>query len=182
VVLTTGGGLYRYRLRDRVDVVGQWKGVPCLRFVGKTDHVVDRFGEKLNARRVQQVLDAAFEEHDIVPEFAMLAPTEPDPPGYALFLQSSASESLLREVRQYVATRLRDNYHYDYCRRLDQLGPLRLFRITGDADDTYLNRCVASGRRAGDVKPTALHAATDWSRHFEGRFLSPLSAPSDVTP
>ncbi len=181
VILTTGGGLYRYRLRDRVEVVGEWKGVPCLRFVGKTDHVVDRFGEKLNARHVQQVLDAAFAEYDLVPEFAMLAPTEPDPPGYALFLQSSASESLLREVRQRVATRLRDNYHYDYCRRLNQLGPLRLFRITGDADDTYLKRCVASGRRAGDVKPTALHAATDWSRHFEGRFLPPL-APSDGTP
>jgi len=171
VVLTTGGGLYRYQLRDRVEVADRWRGVPCLRFVGKTDQVVDRFGEKLNARHVQTVIGAACDAHALDPAFAMLAPDERTPPGYTLFLQADAANAKLREVAQRVETDLRDNYHYDYCRRLDQLGPLRLFRVTGDARSTYLERCIAMGQRAGDVKPTALHSAPDWSDHFDGRAL-----------
>ena len=171
VVLTTGGGLYRYRLRDRVEVAGRWRGVPCLRFVGKTDQVVDRFGEKLNARHVQALIDRACDVHDLDPTFAMLAPDERTPPGYTLFLQAAAADATLRAVAQRIEADLRDNYHYDYCRRLDQLGPLRLFRVTGDAQSTYLERCVAMGQRAGDVKPTALHSASDWSDHFEGHVL-----------
>lgn len=171
VVLTTGGGLYRYQLRDRVEMAGRWRGVPCLRFVGKTDQVVDRFGEKLNARHVQAVIDTACDVHDLDPAFAMLAPDERTPPGYTLFLQADAADAKLREVAQRVEAELRDNYHYDYCRRLNQLGPLRLFRVTGDARSTYLERCVAMGQRAGDVKPTALHSAPDWSDHFDGRAL-----------
>jgi hypothetical protein len=178
VVLTTGGGLYRYRLRDRVAVTGRWRGVPCLRFVGKTDRVVDRFGEKLNARHVQRVLDAAFADHDLAPTFAMLAPDDRDPPGYTLFLRAAAPDAVLRAVGRRVEAGLRDNYHYDYCRRLGQLGPLRLFRVTGDARATYQERCVARGQRAGDVKPTALHAATNWSAHFRGGVVA---APSTRT-
>lgn len=171
VVLTTGGGLYRYQLRDRVEVTGRWRGVPCLRFVGKTDHVVDRFGEKLNARHVQKVLNTACDTHDLDPAFAMLAADARTPPGYTLFLQADAPDGTLREVAQSVEAELRDNYHYDYCRRLDQLGPLRLFRVTGDARSAYLERCVALGQRAGDVKPTALHSEPGWSDHFDGRAL-----------
>jgi len=171
VVLTTGGGLYRYQLRDRVEVGGRWRGVPCLQFVGKTDQVVDRFGEKLNARHVQRVLDAVCDAHDFSPSFAMLAPDERDPPGYTLFVKTTASDSALHNIGQRVERGLRENYHYDYCRRLGQLGPLRLFRATGNAQNTYLKHCVAAGQRPGDVKPTVLHSDTDWHRRFEGAFL-----------
>ncbi len=47
VVLTTGGGLYRYRLNDSVEVVGFEHECPLLRFLGKTDRVSDLVGEKL---------------------------------------------------------------------------------------------------------------------------------------
>ena len=171
VILSTSGGLYRYQLRDRVEVVDRWHGVPCLRFVGKTDHVVDRFGEKLNARHVATVITESFADHDLSPAFAMLAPEEGAPAAYTLFVEASAPDAVLRDVRETVASRLRDNFHYDYCRRLGQLQPLRLFRIQGDGDATFLERHVAEGSRAGDVKPTSLHRATDWSDHFTGSFL-----------
>ena len=37
VVVTTGGGLYRYRLGDLVNVVGFEAGCPLLRFVGREE-------------------------------------------------------------------------------------------------------------------------------------------------
>ena len=53
VVVTTGGGLYRYRLEDRVLVTGFLGTTPTLRFLGKAGHVCDRYGEKLHVRHVR---------------------------------------------------------------------------------------------------------------------------------
>ena len=39
VVVTTGGGLYRYRLEDKVQVNGFVERTPSLAFLGKEDHL-----------------------------------------------------------------------------------------------------------------------------------------------
>jgi hypothetical protein len=44
VVITTGGGFYRYQLKDIVEVTGFLHPVPTFRFVGKEDNTVDLFG------------------------------------------------------------------------------------------------------------------------------------------
>ena len=49
VLLTTGGGLWRYKLGDRVRVTGFAKRSPILEFLEKEDCVSDLRGEKLNA-------------------------------------------------------------------------------------------------------------------------------------
>jgi len=171
VVLTTSGGLYRYRLHDRVEVVGRWRGVPCLRFVGTTDRVSDHVGEKLHAEHAQRVLDRVLPAHDVAPSFAMLGLERGDPPAYTLFVESRAPAAQLDAAGRAVDAALRDNYHYDYARRLGQLGPLRVFRVADGAQATYQARCVAQGQRAGDVKPTPLHATPGWSAHFDGAFV-----------
>ncbi|NJN81644.1 MAG: GH3 auxin-responsive promoter family protein, partial [Caldilineaceae bacterium] len=56
VVVTTGGGLYRYRLFDAVEVVGRRRQTPLLRFLGKTNLISDHFGEKLDERQVRQAV------------------------------------------------------------------------------------------------------------------------------
>ena len=43
VVLTTSGGLYRYKLRDIIEVMGFDEGVPLFRFVGKAGYISDLF-------------------------------------------------------------------------------------------------------------------------------------------
>src|SRR6266850_821352 len=57
VLLTTGGGLYRYRLGDRVRVVGFAGNTPLLEFLGKEDGVSDLCGEKLSPAFVGSVLE-----------------------------------------------------------------------------------------------------------------------------
>ena len=48
VVVSSGGGLYRYQLHDVVEVVGHVRRCPLIRFVGRQGYVSDFFGEKLN--------------------------------------------------------------------------------------------------------------------------------------
>lgn len=104
VVLTTSGGLTRYRLNDRVRVAGRWRGVPCLTFLGKSDRVSDRFGEKLHAAHVQRCLDRLRPDPLPVDGFAMLAPEAGEPLRYVLFAETDAPAPALRAASETLET------------------------------------------------------------------------------
>jgi hypothetical protein len=176
VVLTTGGGLYRYRLGDIIEVVGHLGEAPLLCFRGKTEAVSDRFGEKLNELHVRQALETTLAQHALQPNFAMVAYEDRStPPAYTLFIEApGSSEPLLQAVTADLEAALQQNFHYGYCRELGQLGSLGLFRIRGQALDTYLAVCQAQGQRAGDIKPVALHRLANWSQYFQRSFEEKL--------
>lgn len=169
VLLSTGGGLYRYDGGDRVRVVGRVHATPLVRFVGRGGLVSDLRGEKLNEPFVRSAIDAVLGESKLSACFAMLAPEWGDPPRYLLFLELTPPMELSEQARIEVAARLDDaldrNPHYELCRRLGQLGAVQL-RFVRDGEARYLARCVADGQRAGDVKPTSLHRADRWSEWF----------------
>ncbi len=174
VILTTGGGLYRYQLHDLVQVVGRLGNCPLIRFVGKAAHISDWFGEKLNEYHVQQVLQTLLNRHHLQPTFAMLACEEEEGQhAYVLFIEvdEGASDEALHRLGPELDTALQENFYYQYCRDLGQLGLLRVFRIEGGALETYLSVCQAHGQRAGDIKPVALHRLGGWARAFRGRMI-----------
>ncbi len=173
VVLTTGAGLYRYRLGDRVRVEGFLERTPCLRFVGKEDRISDLCGEKLSDGFVAGVLEDALGPES--PAFAMLAPDgRPDEaPGYTLFIE--AAGDLPRDLAARLDAALSANPHYRYARRLGQLRPPEVFRVARGGQVAYLEREIARGARAGDVKATALSTLKDWSRHLEGAYFTPMA-------
>lgn len=164
VVLTTGGGLYRYQLHDRVKVTGFLKRTPSLRFVGREDHVSDLCGEKLSEGFVASVVGRVLS--GVNPSFAMLAP---DRGGYTLFI---AAQSVPPTVPVELEAALQENPHYRYCVELGQLRPARVFVAGDDAAARYLERCRRLGRRLGDIKPVALSTRGDWADVFSGRLLS----------
>ena len=150
VVLTTGGGLYRYRLNDVVEVTGRIHDCPTIRFAGRL-HVSDWFGEKLHEAYVAGALRQAFNAFDVVPSFAMLA-CDPDIPAYVLYIDADGP---LTAIADHIETTLRRTFHYDHARRLGQLHAVRPLRVDRGAEH-YLIAATAQGRRAGDVKPVAL--------------------------
>jgi hypothetical protein len=174
VVLTTGGGLYRYQLHDIVEVIDQLHVCPVLRFVGKQAHISDHFGEKLNAAHVQAVLDTLLHNYGLTPTFAMLACEHiPDGAAYILFIAvADASNTQLHHLGEALDAALCANYHYAYCRDLGQLAAVRIFRISAQAQADYLRHCQTLGQRLGDIKPTVLHQQRGWLEVFRGMLLS----------
>ena len=164
VILTTGGGLYRYALRDRVRVDGFLGDTPCLRFVGKADAVSDLCGEKLSEEFVATCLSTAFDQIKVRPRFALLAPDD-NASRYCLFVESR--EPLPDELGAALERELQRGYHYELCRRLGQLQPLRVVVVKENAYRIYADALVARGMRLGDIKPTPLSRHTDWSGYFE---------------
>jgi hypothetical protein len=177
VVVTTGGGLYRYRLNDTVEILGFEKRCPLVRFAGRADKVVDLCGEKLNEAFVERAVGLALASSGLRPTFWMVAPdTECHPPRYTLYLQFAGEQPEAHTVRllsDCVEEALAEAYHYGYCRRLGQLGPVRAFIVSPgrDASHVYLEACVAAGQRLGEIKPASLHPLGHWSRWFIGSLV-----------
>jgi hypothetical protein len=166
VVVTTGGGLYRYQLHDFVEVLGFWKQLPRLRFVGKVDHISDWFGEKLEERFVANALEKVSAKYQLNPIFAMLAPDEaPSDFRYVLYLESGAQFNA-STLAQDLDSALRANFHYDYCRKLGQLQAAAVIPVTRGAE-TYLRACQLRGQKLGNIKPGALQKTAGWSKYFD---------------
>jgi hypothetical protein len=180
VVLTTGGGLYRYRLGDVVEVVGHAAGCPRLRFVGRAGAVSDRFGEKLHETQVREALDGLLARHGVAARFAMLAPEGNGVPGvYTLFIEApGCPDEALRRLAAGLEARLAESFHYRYCRDLGQLAPVAVFRVDAGGAEAFLARQGERGQRLGAVKPVALSREGGWAGVFRGRPL----APADPAP
>jgi hypothetical protein len=170
VIVTTGGGLYRYQMHDVVQVVDHVFQTPCLRFLGKGDKISDWFGEKLNEQFVSAIFADLMQEYKLTPSFAMLAP---DDHGvefrYTLYLELPPKQRI-RELHPGLTSqldqKLRQNFHYDYCRKLGQVAAPGLFLIDQGASEAFLQACEDQGQRLGNIKPTSLQKTTGWGVVF----------------
>jgi len=165
IVVTTGGGLYRYRLQDRVTVTGYFQDTPSLCFMGKEDNISDYFGEKLDETFVAKCLGTVFDKFDLAPLFAMLAMDMPgSPPGYSLYLQCRSAAP--KELANQLELELCQNPHYELCVRLGQLRTVRVVEIAERAYEIYSESLIQRGMRLGDIKPSPLSRLCDWSKTF----------------
>lgn len=164
VLMSTGGGLWRYDLGDLVEVCSMQGRIPQLRFAGRRDASSDLCGEKLSAAFVGPLLSR------LAPgaTFAMLAPLGTD--RYALFIEEDSATGPLAALLDQA---LSANPHYAYCRALGQLRAPAAFRIRGGAAEAFLRRSIALGQRAGDIKPTPIHRLPGWESVFDGAFTEP---------
>ena len=157
VIITTSGGLYRYRLNDVIEVTDVVGIFPLIKFKGKKDKVSDMFGEKLNEEFIKTVI----ENENINPEFYMIAP---EINRYILYIKSD-------KLPKDIDFKLRRNFHYDYCRKLGQLKELKIFKLTGNPEQEYIDGCVKQGQRIGNIKSTALSLRSGWDKIFKGEYI-----------
>ena len=115
-LMSTGGGLYRYRLGDVVEVTGKIGKCPLLSFVGRADQRTDLCGEKLQPIFVANALRQAQRQLGIHLQFAMLAPETGDETKYLLFAEGH--EIPVSELAVALDDALCRNHHYQQCRRL----------------------------------------------------------------
>jgi hypothetical protein len=164
VIVTTGGGLYRYRLGDLVRVDGVVDRTPSLTFVAREASVSDRVGEKLQEQFVAAAIASVFEA-EAAPAFALLSP-ERTPRGLSYVLFVEAEQGVPADAAARLESALRANPHYALAVDLGQLAPSSVVRIRGGFG-TFASRAVGRGQRLGDVKPIALDAHGSWSGVFE---------------
>lgn len=181
VVLTTAGGLYRYQLRDEVEVVGFHRQCPLLQFLGKSDATSDLVGEKLAEPHVRALLNRLLAVLSLQPRFTLLVPILDRPARYRLYIQApgiAGGSPLLVSLQKGLEDGLMENPYYRQAVAAGQLAPAEVTVLDPRGDSAwrlYERRCLAEGQKCGNIKPTALDRRTGWQEafaHLEREFSS----------
>lgn len=155
LIVTTGGGFYRYCIGDIIQVLETYPDhPPRIRFLQRTGIASDLFGEKLTEEFVRSVC----KKLRLTESFCLLAPCDKR---YCLYTTADhvTSEDL--------DAALRESYHYNYCRQLGQLACAGVIHVGGNPKEAYIKRLSADGMKIGDIKPAYLSPKTGWENYFE---------------
>ena len=68
-------------------------------------------------------------------------------------------------LARFIEARLRRSHHYDYCRQLGQLGPVRGMAVK-DVGGRFLHARQRRGYRLGEIKPTCLVRGFGWKKRM----------------
>jgi hypothetical protein len=141
VLLTTAGGLFRYRSGDLVRVTATG-GLPRLRLTGRRGGVSDLVGEKLHESQVLDAFLMSASRGFLVADAAR--------PGYDLWLEDQDRADEIVDL-------LRRNPYFDQALRLRQLAPPRVRRLPpGWPLKLAASLAAHRGGRVGDVKMPVL--------------------------
>jgi hypothetical protein len=174
-LLTTGGGLLRYRLEDRLVVSGVVGTTPCFEYLGRLQDV-DLVGEKMSAAAARAGLEAIEngDGEDTCRPLSLLAvapvadareQADADfgdalgKPRYVALCEGPAGVEDERRAARLDET-LRGAFHYNLARDLGQLGPARVLTVE-DARQLYQDLGAARGMIAGNVKVEPLLLCDD---------------------
>ncbi len=144
LLVTTWGGLVRYRLGDRVLVDELVHATPCFHFLGRAGGTVDLAGEKMDPQFVRQVLDGLM----------------PDASGTRVLLAHGNGYVLLTDVTaaptgEQLDAALGRSHRYAQARVLGQLVAATV-TVRKDAAAWLAQQRVLEGMRWGDVKDQVL--------------------------
>ncbi len=162
IIITTGGGLYRYATSDIVEVTGELNGCPSIRFVGRENNVSDYVGEKLNELHVAEVIKRNIKKIGIAPEFIMLSP-EQERNGIRYYLHIKVNKPLPKDFSEFLEKGLRENFYYDHARNVGQVYPLSVNELTMERpQQAYINQECKNGKREGSIKQLFLNRSLGW--------------------
>lgn len=142
VIISQKGGLYRYRMCDRIQPTHYYRATPCLKFMGRSNNTSDMVGEKLTLDFVSQTI----RQLDL-PGFKCLVPSLEPQPHYRLLMDQDSDDNLAITLDQ----QLCQNFHYRQARLLGQLQSVQV-HTAADMLQRLMQYHYRQGKRLGDVK------------------------------
>jgi GH3 auxin-responsive promoter len=143
VILSQKGGLYRYRIGDRVRVTHFYLKTPCLEFIGRKAMISDLVGEKLHSEFVRDAVKSLNLQET---SFQSLVPIK-SPEHYVLLLDRVDK---FQAIAQQLDDALQESPHYRQARLLGQLQPVRLL-VSSQIPEILTMYKMQSGKW-GDLK------------------------------
>jgi hypothetical protein len=121
IIISQKGGLYRYKLNDRIKVTHFFYKTPCFEFIARTDATSDLVGEKIHET---DVLYAIKDTH-----IRALIPSLKDKRYYCLVDKKNVSNLSQNELLK-IEQRLLENFHYFNAKKCGQLKDLKLIVVS----------------------------------------------------
>ena len=160
VIITTQGGLYRYKTGDIISVYGKYYNCPLIIFLKRENNISDYFGEKLNETFISNILNK-FSVREIS-EFFLFAPYEKSEQFYYVLYIETDRE--IKTLEDKIEKELLKNIHYKYARELNQIKKFKILKVKNGMKQ-YIENCTRKGQKTGDIKPVIFSNNKDW--HYD---------------
>lgn len=160
-LLTTAGGLLRYKLSDVLKVSGFTGTTPRLEFLGRADGT-DMVGEKISSLQAQEILNSlrTFSGHD---KACLFAVQDDSQRRYCAVVDRSSTPDLSLQLENLLA----QSFHYKLARELKQLEPAQVLTHP-QVQEKYVQMHLHRGMVLGNIKMEALRQITaqELQEHF----------------
>lgn len=157
IVITNRCGLFRYRMKDTVKIVGKYNDTPTMEFLNRSGFAISMFGEKTSDMALQSTSENTSKELGLdTYDYAFYPDSESVPGKYVMFLElrgdsaktdreliRSTAEKYLGEANPSMA----DKFKTGVC------GPLELKILQPETFLLYKDLMVMKGASAAQLKP-----------------------------
>ena len=164
-ILTTGSGLFRYTMNDKIKVVDFVGSCPCFEFLGRLDGV-DMVGEKMSPEMAQETINSVNLNFNVnaLTIFAVTGERlNGVKPKYIILCEKEANHSSFEDVKKLVENLLLESFHYRLARDLNQLSSCGVF-FHPMARRIYQRRSEIKGMILGNLKlePLVQCSGEEW--------------------
>lgn len=159
-IITTSGGLYRYRTHDLVRKGESFGDIPSFDFLGRSNLTSDLFGEKITESFLMDLCNSLDLFNSSAGHF-FFAPVLSPHPHYGFFSEHPLDVSLIEK-------KLMTSHHYKLCRELRQLDELKNYPVShlkNKTEDFY----QSNGIKLGNIKHKVLDLSTSWRERLDGK-------------
>ena len=85
---------------------------------------------------------------------------------YRLYLEATNKYNI-KKLEKDFETALRDNFHYDYCRKIGQILDFKIIKVK-DGNKAYIKRCTKEFKqKLGNIKNNVFSKYVGWEKYFE---------------
>lgn len=154
LVLTNGGGLYRYDMGDRVRVTGWLGQAPLIEFLSRDAHTASMAGEKLTEDQVVMAMRKVCDASGTPVENFVLAPRWGEVPRYRLYVEAGVARRMDRLGKELDSALGAVNVEYASKRSSLRLEAVELVEL---ADGALAQRDEALRRRRASTSEQFKH-------------------------
>ena len=148
LIATTAGGLWRYNMKDLIEVTDFLESTPLVRFLSKAGGTLSVTGEKVTVEHAVGAAAAVVEEFGVDNLCATVEFS--DPPRYVVAVEGEGDRAKIAAAWDACMSRL--NIEYREKRASGRLGPPRVELVPPGAFHAWRRRRVEAGAPDGQVK------------------------------
>jgi len=172
IVITGYNGLYRYDMKDIVEVVGFYNRSPIIAFLHKAGNVVSYTGEKIFESHITEAVNMTIAETGIhLNGFTFLPDESYELPRYVLMIEPQEQIIKRERYKEFLGSFEKNlkkvNIEYETKRDSMRLGSPILAILKGGEYERYRAEIVAKGASDATTKPPVLKKDPQFINNFQ---------------
>lgn len=152
LLFTNHSGLYRYRMKDVIEVVDWYGKAPVVKFCYRLNQMINLAGEKSNLEQLEEAVKCFAQKAGIIVKgYCVQEDVSGILPRYLFYMECRGKTDVnVEEILEDCLCSA--NYEYKCCRKMREIGPLQIAFLRKGSFKRYEQKLSEKGRVMGQNK------------------------------